>query len=117
GDSAPEIRGAAAAALRWIPSPRVDELLASSLRTDSDSAVRVEAATALGFRRMTAASFVGQKAAFLKDDARRVRLAVLHNLARAQAAFPEAGAFLAQAAADPVEAVREEAKNLQADGR
>jgi len=58
------VRGAAAAALRWIKAPNVDSLLCTALATDADAGVRVEAATALGFRTMTPETFKAHRIAF-----------------------------------------------------
>jgi hypothetical protein len=108
----PQVRAAAAAALRWQPSARADELLGKTLASDAEAEVRVEAATALGFRTATAATFAVQKAVFANDKVVSVRLAVLHNLAKAMKTFPEARTVLTQAANDASAEVREEAAEL-----
>src|SRR5262249_10188537 len=46
-DVAPEVRSAAAAALRWLEVDGADELLAGLLAADADAVVRGEAAAAL----------------------------------------------------------------------
>ncbi|MFO0968600.1 MAG: HEAT repeat domain-containing protein [Gemmataceae bacterium] len=108
----PEVRSAAAAALRFLESARAEELLCKVLREDADADVRGDAAGALSFRRMTPTAFAAQKAAFLGDAATGVRLTCLQNLVRAAAAFPEARTILGQAAEDASEAIRDEAANL-----
>ncbi len=109
GDSAPEVRAAAAAALRWIDGAEADRLLCNTLSADADATVRIEAATALGFRVATPATFAAQKHAFLKDTATGVRLAVMPALARAGGRD-----LLTQALADSSQEVREQAANLLA---
>jgi HEAT repeat protein len=89
-DSSPALRGAAASALRWVASDRVDAQLTSVLTSDPEATVRREAAIALGFRQMTNDSFEAQKRAFLADQDDKVRLTLLRNLWKAQQAFPEA---------------------------
>jgi HEAT repeat protein len=113
-DPAPTVRAAATAALRWLATPRADELLCEALARDADPTVRVEAATALSFRTMTPATFAVQKSAFFRDESISVRLAVLRNLARAQDVFPDAQSILTQAAGDSCQQVREEAATLLA---
>jgi len=88
-DSSADVRGAAAAALRWIKAPNVDSLLCTALATDADAGVRVEAATALGFRTMTPETFKAHRIAFQKDESSSVRVALLQNLARSQSTFPK----------------------------
>lgn len=95
-----ELRAAAASALRWIDSSQAENLLINALTSDPDATVRLEAAVALGFREMDAASYEGQKKTFLKDNALNVRLAVLKNLWRAREAFPEVRRFVKRAAAN-----------------
>lgn len=113
-DSAPEVRSAAVAALRWIKAANIDELLCNTLANDAETMVRVEAATALGFRTMTSATFVAHRDAFKRDTSSSVRVSLLQNLARSQSAFPESRTLLKQAASDPMQAVREEAESLLA---
>lgn len=109
GDAEPEVRAAAAAALRWIDATEADRLLCNALAGDADATVRIEAATALGFRAATPASFAVQKNAFLKDTATGVRLAVMPALARAGERD-----LLTRALTDSAQEVREQAANLLA---
>jgi hypothetical protein len=111
-DAAPEVRAAAASALRFIELAEADRLLTDTLVNDTDANIRVEAATALGFRVMTAETFAAQKKAFLADASTRVRLALLPNFARGASAFPECRTLLTQAAKDDCKEVRDEAANF-----
>ena len=111
GDAAPEVRAAAAAALRWLDVAEADRLLCAALATDSDAAVRIEAATALGFRPLTALTLAAQKNVFRKDASLNVRLAVMPSLARSL----DGRLLLKQALDDPLKEIREEAANLLAN--
>jgi hypothetical protein len=113
-DVAPEVRAGAVSALRFIELAEADRLLSDALVIDTDANVRVEAATALGFRVMTTETFAAQKKAFLADASTRVRLALLSNLARGASAFPECRTLLTQAAIDDCKEVRDEAANVLA---
>jgi HEAT repeat protein len=113
-DANAELRAAAAAALRWIEDAKAEDLLCTALTSDSDTMVRVEAATSLGFRPMTSKSFAAQKTAFLKDSSSHVRRTLLPNFSRASSAFPEGLALLEQARKDESKEVRELAGNLLA---
>jgi hypothetical protein len=48
----PRVRAAAARALRLVPDPEADRLLAATLRRDADSTVRAAAVFAAGFRKL-----------------------------------------------------------------
>ncbi len=109
---APRLRAAALDAMRFMPAPRADSLLLNAL-SDSDAVPRLEAAYALGFRKMTPESFAAQKKALLKDDNEKVRAALLSNLWKAHARFPEARALVETASnQDPSEYVRKVATGM-----
>lgn len=96
-DPSPALRAAAALALRWVASERVDAELTRVLTSDPEGAVRLEAAVALGFRQMTGSTFEAQKRAFLTDKNDKVRLALLSNLWKVHQAFPAAGKLVRDA--------------------
>ena len=97
GDSAADVRAAAAAALRWIDTSKADRLLCEALLGDTDAAVRMEAAAAFSFRTMTSKAFAAQKKAFTDDASTSVRLAVLAESCRKPVRrFPKAGCMLTQ---------------------
>jgi len=109
----PSLRAAAASSLRWIEDPRADELLAKALTSDPEATVRSEAAAALSYREMNAATFEAQKRAFQADKAVNVRLTLLRNLWRAQGTFPEARTLAGTAAAkDESKEVRKQAQAI-----
>ena len=113
--SLPDLRATALHALRFIDSPQAERLLMDAVRSDLDGSVRVAAANALGYRKMTEASFKTQKEIFLKDANVNVRLKVLDNLRKTQQAFPEVRRLIKKAASeDPSEDVRKAAKNIMA---
>jgi HEAT repeat protein len=106
------LRAAALDALRFMPAPRADALLLSGL-DDSDGAPRLEAAYALSFRKMTTATFAAQKKALLADDNEKVRAALLANLWKDHAKFPEARKLVETAAnQDPSDYVRKVAREM-----
>jgi len=114
-DSAPAIRAAAVSALRWIDSDQTNQQLIAALTSDPDSDVRFEAATALGFQKLTPASFASQKQALATDGDSKIRLAVLRNLWKGRLAFPEVRSVAEKAAAnDASEDVRKAAMQLLA---
>jgi hypothetical protein len=115
GDDVAEVRAAAVAALRWIDAPKADRVLCKALRNDPAASVRVEAATALGFRAMTAESFAALKDAFLKDSATSVRRAALASIARTRNTYPKAGTMFNDSLGDAIRDVREESANLAAN--
>ena len=92
----PELRAAATFALRWVESDQADDLLRRSLATDSNASVRLEAAFAFGFRKITAGSFQIQKRALVTDNDAQVRLAAMRNLWQARDTFPEARRLVQQ---------------------
>jgi hypothetical protein len=107
------LRATAVAALRWIEDPGVDAKLTRALLSDPDATVRQEAAGALGFRKPTAATVAAQQRAFRSDRVEGVRLAILANLGRAQAEFPEIRKLIQTAAAQDASAnVRKAAASL-----
>ena len=112
-DSSPALRIAAAVALRWIDSDQADTELIRVLTADPESAVRLEAATALGLRQINANSFEAQKQAFAMDKDEKVRLALLRNLWKGRVVFPEARELIEKAAtSDASEDVRKAATEL-----
>jgi hypothetical protein len=114
-DPSPALRAAAVSALHWIESDQVDRLLVKALISDSEPAVRLEAAVALGSREMSEATFNPQKQSFLTDKDDKVRLAVLRNLWKAHQAFPEIRRLLKEAAkTDRSEDVRKAAAEIVA---
>lgn len=114
---APRLRAAALVALRSIPSPQVETLLLEGLR-DVDDAVRLEAAYALGFRKMSSKAFTAQKAQFLVETSAEVRVALLTNLWSSRQEFPEARRLVEQASEeDASDHVRKVARSLLAQAR
>ena len=112
-DPSPELRAAAVSALRFIQSAQADKLLRKALLSDSQPKVRREAAQALGFRVMTAATFQTQKEALLKDRDESVRLALLRNLAKAGDKAPAICVLIkCIAAQDPAKEVRQKATEI-----
>ena len=111
----PHTRAAAMYALRWIESNEGDSLLAKGLSSDSETSVRLQAAHALGFRKMIPETYQAQKDAFIKDNAVEVRLAVLHNLSNAFEDYPETKKLIKEAAAkDSSKDVRKVANDILA---
>ncbi|HEX3918564.1 MAG TPA: HEAT repeat domain-containing protein [Caulobacteraceae bacterium] len=109
----PVLRAAAMDAMRAIPLPDVDPLLRAALAGDADAKVRLEAAFALGFRPASPELFAAERAALAADQDADVRAALVSDLAKLAAAFPEALALLQTSAAnDPSEDVRKTAANL-----
>jgi hypothetical protein len=113
-DPAPDLRGAAAWALRWIDSPQADLLLTTKvLSSDRDPAARLEAVRALRFREETPANFEAQEKALATEAEAAVRLALLSNLWDARESHPQARRLVEQAAAhDSAAAVREAAGKM-----
>jgi hypothetical protein len=93
------LRAAAMDAMRAIPLPEVDPLLRQALASDADPKVRLEAAFALGFREPDAGLYAAEKAALAADQDAQVRTALLNDLAKLVARFPEARAVI-QGSAD-----------------
>ncbi|MBW2340163.1 MAG: HEAT repeat domain-containing protein [Deltaproteobacteria bacterium] len=111
----PAVRSTAVLALRWIESSKADLLLAKSLSSDPDPAVRLEATFALSFREPTPTTFQAQKTAFLGDEAVMVRLAALENLWNVHKSFPEVRQLVKQSATnDPSKEVRKAAAEIMA---
>jgi HEAT repeat protein len=112
-DPSPTFRAAASAALRWVDSDQVDPILIRVLTSDRDATVRLEAARALGFRKMSAPTFQVQERAFLQEKDVNVRLSILSNLWNAHDEFPEVRRIVEQAAArDPSSEVRKAAGEI-----
>jgi len=111
---APDLRGAAAWAMRWINSPDVDRLLtAKVLPGEKDRAVRLEAVRALQFREKAAANFEAQKQALSAEAEPDIRAALLVNLWEFRDSQPEAQRLVEKAAAnDPDSSVRAAAAKL-----
>ena len=111
---APDLRGAAAWALRWIDSANVDRLLtAKALLGEKERAVRLEAVRALQFRQKTAGNFEAQKQALSTEAEPDIRAALLGNLWSFRDSHPEARQLVESAAAhDPSLSVREAAAKL-----
>lgn len=96
--SKPQIRGAATSALRLIDNNQVDGIITKILTQDADDRVRLEAATALGYREINPGTFKTQKQAFLSEKSVTVRLTLLRNLWQAREKFPEVRKLVKQAA-------------------
>jgi hypothetical protein len=112
-DPAPNLRGAAAWALRWIDSPEVDDLLTKMLAEDKDSAVRLETVRAIRFREKTPQNIGAQKKAFANESEPEVRIELLGNLWDCREADPEVKQLVEKAATDdPSEAVRKAADKI-----
>jgi len=114
-DSSPLLRAASASALRWVDSDQSSALLIKLLSSDPEPSVRLEAARALGFRQINANSFEAQKQSFAIEKDEKVRLALLRNLWKARAVFPEARQLIEKAATSDVsEDVRKASTELLA---
>jgi len=114
-DSSPALRAAAAAALRWVASDQTDALLTRALASDPEASVRLEAAVAFGFRKMTERTFRAQKQAFLTDKNDKVRLGLLRNLWKVHQAFPEVRKLVKEAATkDASQDIRKAAADILA---
>ncbi|MEM7556247.1 MAG: HEAT repeat domain-containing protein, partial [Cyanobacteria bacterium P01_A01_bin.84] len=109
----PKIRATALLALRWIDDKQAETLLTDALIKDTDDGVRLEAAVALGFRKMSPHSFQTQKQAFTSDRSIKVRLSLLKNLWEVRTSFPEVNQIVTQTAQNDVSPdVRKAATNL-----
>jgi hypothetical protein len=107
------LRAAAVSALRWIDASRADALLIKALSSDSDAAVRLEAAVALGFRPVNVAGFNAQKRVFARDTEVKVRSEILRNLWKVRADYPEVRQLVKQSAAqDTAKEIRELASSI-----
>jgi HEAT repeat protein len=98
-------------ALRWISDANAETILLKGLRSDTDPSVRLASAIALGARDMTRLAFNAQKLALATDASPEVRTAVVANIARARAGFPEAKALLQKATTDSAKSVRDAASS------
>jgi HEAT repeat protein len=114
----PDLRGAAAWALRWIDSPRADLLLTTkALRSDQEPAVRLEAVRALRCRAMTAANFAAHEKGLAVETEAAVRLALLASISDARETFPQAQRLIREVAADdPSPEIRAAAARLLGTG-
>jgi HEAT repeat protein len=101
--SNPVLRAAATTALRKLPNVSVDETLVRLLTQDSDDNVRLETASILGLRKMTAAAYTAQKESFIKDKSVKVRLTILDNLWKVRQDYPEVIQIVKNAAEKDVE--------------
>ncbi len=111
------LRATALNSLRFVDDARVEGLLTSALAGDSQPEARIQAALALNFRPMTPQSYAAQKTALLKDADKKVRLAVLSNLSRADFRQSATQTLMAQlAVTDPSPDVRKAAAQLVAPG-
>jgi hypothetical protein len=111
--SEPEVRGAAVAALRWLPGAEVADAMCQALTGDADAGVRLEAAQALAVRPMNAVKLRAHASALREDRSAAVRLAVLKNVGRAREALAGAVELVREAAAkDPDQEVRAAAAEL-----
>jgi HEAT repeat protein len=111
-NSSKRLRAAAFDALRSIHSPQADAILLRGLG-DADGETRLEAAYALGFRKISAQSFAAQKKALLADSNDKVRAALLNNLWKARGVFHDGSELVSHAAeSDASEYVRKVAKGL-----
>jgi hypothetical protein len=113
-DPAPNLRGAAAWALRWIDSPEVDLLLTTkALGDDQDPGVRTEAVRALRFREKTPANIAAEENALAKEAEPDVRIELLSNLWDVRESNPQAKLLVEKAATDdPSPAVRDVAAKI-----
>ena len=114
-DPSAALRGHAALALRRIDGEQPDAMLARAL-TDANESVRIQAATALGFRSITQTNFDAQKEVLLSDKSESVRGRVMKNLWRSHEAYPEVVALMkGLAAKDSSKEIRRAANGLLAD--
>ncbi|HTQ39976.1 MAG TPA: HEAT repeat domain-containing protein [Pirellulales bacterium] len=114
----PQLRGAAAWAMRWIDSPQVDPLLTKVLLDDPQATARLEAVRAFRFREKSAANLAVQASALAKDADPEVRVELLNNVWEARPSFPQARQLVEKAAADdPSEDVRKAAAKLLEDAK
>jgi HEAT repeat protein len=113
-DPAPNLRGAAFWALRWIESPDADDLLTTkALVGDKDFAVRLEAVRALRFRGETPNNIGAQEKALANEAEPQVRIELLGNLWEVRESDPQIKQIVEKAEAnDPSDAVREAATKL-----
>lgn len=112
-DPNPDLRIAAAAALRPFESGEADELLLKLLNADPEAAVRYQCAVTLGERTLTPASLSVQRQVFERDANDDVRLALLDSLWRGRANFPEVVALVKRVSLnDNSNSVKRAAKSL-----
>lgn len=117
-DASPDLRAAAVLSLRWVDSSKAETLLAEALSLDSSATVRLNAAVALGFRRISPATFEAQKRALLNDKDANVRVAVLKDFCQSRESLSAAQALLRRAASrDASKEVRHAASTILASLR
>lgn len=113
GSASIERRVAATAALRFIPGPESDSLLAGVLVDDPVAEVRREAADAMGYRPVTESMLEAQSEAFRNEATDPVRLTLLENIWFAGREFTAARHIVEEAAeADSSDQVRAKAARL-----
>jgi hypothetical protein len=111
--ASPDLRTVALYALRFIDSPEAEAVLVSALTSDKENSVRLAAADALSFRKMTQTTFKAQYEVFSMNSDVNVRLIVLQNLWKAHEAFPEVRRLVKRAAAkDPSTDIRKAAGEI-----
>jgi hypothetical protein len=113
-DPAPDLRGAAAWAMRWIDSPQVDSVLTGKvLLKDPDRGVRLEAIRALRFREKTPGNFAALQKALAAENEADIRIELLRNLWDFRDMNPQARKLAEHSAeTDPAAPVREAAAKL-----
>jgi HEAT repeat protein len=112
-DTLAEIRAVAASALRWIEQPRADSMLCALLVADKDSAVRMEAAIALGYRDMNEAVLTIEAITYHKEPCAGIRLQILNNLWKGRERLPSLPSLILEIADnDQFEKLRNAAKDF-----
>lgn len=108
-----QVRYASISALRFIEQPQAEEALVNALLSDKATAVRMEAASAFGYRQMTGRGFRAHREAMTREKDEDIRKTLLNNLWNAREAFPDAKNIIRQAAqSDASQAVRNLAQQL-----
>ncbi len=109
-DANPAIRAAAVRALRFVPDPQADALVAATMREDAEAIVRRAAVFAAAFRPLEM-QWDALVAVLLGDPAAPVRSEAVALVGRRLLGFPQAAPVLEQVAAnDPSAEVRAAAK-------
>jgi hypothetical protein len=121
GNADSRVRGAAAAALRFVEGASAEGLLDAVVEKDPSPEVRAEAVQAMGYRTLSQASIDNLVALARRESSESVRLNVISVLAGEADRFPDAGAALARMQAeDPSASIRQAARmavlRLQAEG-
>jgi hypothetical protein len=108
-----QVRYASISALRFIEQPQAEEILANALLSDKVTAVRMEAASAFGYRQMTGRGFRAHREAITREKDEDIRKTLLNNLWQAREAFPDVKKIVRQAAqSDSSQSVRNLARQL-----